>query len=110
MAKESIFTGLNNFKVYPITSAAFDEYFGFTDAEVRALLHAYDLDETYETVKAWYDGYRFGKADVYCPWDVINYCRDHISDSELPPQNYWINTSGNETMYHFIDEMEKSRN
>ena len=105
VAKESIFTGLNNFKVYPITSAAFDEYFGFTDAEVRALLHAYDLDETYETVKAWYDGYRFGKADVYCPWDVINYCRDHISDSELPPQNYWINTSGNETMYHFIDEM-----
>lgn len=105
VAKESIFTGLNNFKVYPITSAAFDEYFGFTDAEVRALLHAYDLDETYETVKAWYDGYRFGKADVYCPWDVINYCSDHISDSELPPQNYWINTSGNETIYHFIDEM-----
>ena len=69
------------------------------------MLHAYDLDETYETVKAWYDGYRFGKADVYCPWDVINYCSDHISDSELPPQNYWINTSGNETMYHFIDEM-----
>ena len=66
--KRKYFTGLNNFKVYPITSAAFDEYFGFTDAEVRALLQAYDLDETYETVKAWYDGYRFGKADVYCPW------------------------------------------
>ena len=105
IAKESIFTGLNNFKVYSITDQEFDETFGFTDAEVRALLHAYDLDETYEAVKAWYDGYRFGKADVYCPWDVINYCSDHISDSELPPQNYWINTSGNETIYHFIDEM-----
>ena len=105
VAKESIFTGLNNFKVYPITSAAFDEYFGFTDAEVRALLHAYDLDETYETVKAWYDGYRFGKADVYCPWDVINYCSDHRLEPDFPPQNYWINTSGNTILRHFIEDM-----
>ena len=73
VAKESIFTGLNNFKIFPITKVAFDEYFGFTDDEVRDMLHYYELDSDYETVKNWYDGYRFGKADVYCPWDVMNY-------------------------------------
>lgn len=70
------------------------------------MLHYYELDSDYETVKNWYDGYRFGKADVYCPWDVINYCSDHIEDPYLPPQNYWLNTSGNETIYHFIDGLE----
>ena len=106
VAKESIFTGLNNFKIFPITKVAFDEYFGFTDDEVRDMLHYYELDSDYETVKNWYDGYRFGKADVYCPWDVINYCSDHIEDPYLPPQNYWLNTSGNEMIYHFIDGLE----
>ena len=106
IAKESIFTGLNNFKIFPITKVAFDEYFGFTDDEVRDMLHYYELDSDYETVKNWYDGYRFGKADVYCPWDVINYCSDHIEDPYLPPQNYWLNTSGNEMIYHFIDGLE----
>ena len=108
VAKESIFTGLNNFKVYPITSAAFDEYFGFTDAEVRALLHAYDLDETYETVKAWYDGYRFGKADVYCPWDVINFVDRAKDDPEAKPEASWINTSGNDLVKHFIEKASKT--
>lgn len=106
VAKESIFTGLNNFKIFPITKVAFDEYFGFTDDEVRDMLHYYELDSDYETVKNWYDGYRFGKAYVYCPWDVINYCSDHIEDPYLPPQNYWLNTSGNEMIYHFIDGLE----
>ena len=70
--KESIFTGLNNFKVYSITDVDFDEYFGFTDEEVREILHYYNQDTHYEIVKQWYDGYRFGDLDVYCPWDVIN--------------------------------------
>ena len=105
VAKESIFTGLNNFKVYSITDVDFDEYFGFTDAEVRDMLHYYNQDNHYETVKEWYDGYRFGNTDVYCPWDVINYCDCHISASELPPKNYWLNTSGNDVINHFIDSV-----
>lgn len=109
VAKESIFTGLNNFKVYAITDVDFDEYFGFTDAEVREMLHYYGQDEHYETVKEWYDGYRFGKMDVYCPWDVINYCDRHISNPELPPQNYWTNTSGNEVIQHFIDSVDEEK-
>lgn len=88
VAKDSIFTGLNNFKVYPITKVAFDEYFGFTDDEVREMLDYYGMKQDYETVKDWYDGYRFGNVDVYCPWDVINYCSDHLEEPELPPQNY----------------------
>ena len=105
IAKESIFTGLNNFKVYPFTNPAFDEFFGFTDKEVVAMLHYYDLDEHYETVKSWYDGYQFGNTEIYCPWDVINYCGDHRLEPDLPPQNYWINTSGNTILRHFIEEM-----
>ena len=92
VAKESIFTGLNNFKVYSITDASFDESFGFTDTEVKTMLHYYHLDEHYKDVKEWYDGYRFGNADVYCPWDVINYCSDHIFQPQAPPKNYWVNT------------------
>lgn len=105
VAKESIFTGLNNFKVYSITDVDFDEYFGFTDAEVRDMLHYYSQDDHYETVREWYDGYRFGNTDVYCPWDVINYCDSHISVSEFPPKNYWLNTSGNDVINHFIDSV-----
>lgn len=109
VAKESIFTGLNNFKVYAITDVDFDEYFGFTDGEVREMLHYYGQDEHYEIVKEWYDGYRFGKVDVYCPWDVINYCDRHISNPELPPQNYWTNTSGNEVIQHFVDSVNEGK-
>ena len=95
IAKESIFTGLNNFKVYSITNTEFDETFGFTDEEVKTMLHDYEMDDRYDEVKEWYDGYRFGKADVYCPWDVVNYCNDHIHNPEAEPENYWMNTSGN---------------
>ena len=107
VAKESIFTGLNHFKIYPITKAVFDEYFGFTDDEVREMLRYYGMEADYETVKEWYDGYRFGKVDVYCPWDVINYCSDHIDDPKLLPQNYWLNTSSNEVIHRFIDSAGK---
>lgn len=106
IAKESIFTGLNNFKVYSITNVEFDEYFGFTDAEVKELLCYYKLDDHYDTVKEWYDGYRFGNKEVYCPWDVINYCNDHLSDPSAPPENYWLNTSSNDIINRFIDSMD----
>ena len=109
IAKESIFTGLNNFKVYPITMRAFDESFGFTDEEVQKMLKYYRLEEDYEIVKAWYDGYHFGDVDVYCPWDVINYCSDRQYDPKLEPQNYWANTSSNDIISHFIDGMGGQR-
>lgn len=107
IAKESIFTGLNNFKAYSITDKSFDETFGFTDAEVRELLRYYGQEKYYETVKEWYDGYRFGNVDVYCPWDVINFCSDHLADPGLEPKNYWANTSGNSVISHFIDRVGK---
>ncbi len=107
IAKESIFTGLNNFKVYSITDKSFDETFGFTDAEVKELLRYYGQEKYYETVKEWYDGYRFGNVDVYCPWDVINFCSDHLADPGLEPKNYWANTSGNSVISHFIDSVGK---
>ena len=103
VAKESIFTGLNNFNVFSITDEEFDESFGFTDDEVRQLLRYYGQDDKYDIVKAWYDGYRFGSEDVYCPWDVINYCNSHITNPDLEPKNYWLNTSGNDVIKHFID-------
>ena len=107
IAKESIFTGLNNFKVYSITDKSFDETFGYTDAEVKELLRYYGQEKYYETVKEWYDGYRFGNVDVYCPWDVINFCSDHLADPGLEPKNYWANTSGNSVISHFIDSVGK---
>lgn len=103
VAKESIFTGLNNFKTNSILDAEYDETFGFVDDEVKEMLHYYGQDTHYETVKAWYDGYRFGNADVYCPWDVINYCDAHRRNPMLPPENYWTNTSGNDVLKHFIE-------
>ena len=105
IAKESIFTGLNNFKVYSITNTEFDETFGFTNEEVRKMLVYYGLDSHFEEVKAWYDGNRFGNADVYCPWDVVNYCEDHKENTNAELQNYWMNTSGNEVIQHFVDSM-----
>ena len=105
IAKESIFTGLNNFKVYSITNTEFDETFGFTNEEVRKMLVYYGLDSHFEEVKAWYDGYRFGNTDVYCPWDVVNYCEDHKENTNAELQNYWMNTSGNEVIQHFVDSM-----
>lgn len=104
IAKESIFTGLNNFRVLSILNPQFDEYFGFTDVEVRALLEYYGLSEHYEQMKQWYDGYRFGKNDIYCPWDVINYCNNLCFDSDAVPQDFWSNTSGNTIVRRFIDK------
>ena len=109
IAKESIFTGLNNFKVYAITNVAFDEYFGFTDTEVRELLHYYGMDDKYNLVKEWYDGYRFGAIDIYCPWDVICYCDDLRRDRNLEPQNYWLHTSSNEMLRHFLQSLGKAQ-
>lgn len=108
VSKESIFTGLNNFKVLSITDNRFDEQFGFTDAEVKQLLAAYNLADHLEETKAWYDGYRFGAADVYCPWDVINHVDMLRSNPLARPQAYWINTSGNALVKRFIDMADRS--
>lgn len=103
IAKESIFTGLNNFKVYSILDAGFDETFGFTDDEVKAMLSYYHQEKQYDIVREWYDGYRFGRTNIYCPWDVMNYCSDYMDDPDTFPKNYWMNTSGNDVIEHFID-------
>lgn len=108
VSKESIFTGLNNFKILSITDNRFDEYFGFTEAEVCQLLKAYQLEDHLAETKEWYDGYRFGDADIYCPWDVISYA-DHLSaDPYAEPEAFWINTSGNDLVKRFIDKADKT--
>ena len=104
ISKESVFTGLNNLKVRSVTDVRFDEYFGFTDMEVKALLQYYGYPDSYDTAKKWYDGYRFGNVDVYCPWDVLNYCDSLLDDKEAQPENYWINTSSNDAVKRFIQE------
>ena len=108
ISKESIFTGLNNFKILSITDSRFDEQFGFTDLEVRKLLSDYHLEMRFAEVKEWYDGYRFGKADVYCPWDVINFVDRAKDDPEAKPEAYWINTSGNDLVKRFIEKASKT--
>lgn len=108
ISKESIFTRLNNFKVMSITDSRFDEQFGFTDEEVRKLLSDYGMDSHFDEVKEWYDGYQFGRADVYCPWDVINHA-DHLrDDSDAKPQTYWINSSGNSLVRRLINRADSS--
>lgn len=107
VAKESIFTGLNNPKVFSVTSVRFDEYFGFTDREVREMLGYYGLDNWYDSVRGWYDGYRFGNVDVYCPWDVINFCDDLTDEPDLEPRDYWSNTSGNDIVRYFMEKVDK---
>lgn len=106
VSKESIFTGLNNFNIYSITNVEFDEYFGFTDTEVKEMLSYYGIKECYDTVKEWYDGYQFGETDVYCPWDVINYCKNRCADVNALPEDYWSNTSGNAMVRRFIDKAD----
>lgn len=108
ISRESVFTGLNNFVVNTISDAAYDEYFGFTDREVRKLLEDYGLQNRYDTVKEWYDGYRFGKSNVYCPWDVLCYVRDLLCDADAFPELYWINTSSNSMVRRFIDKSNKN--
>ena len=108
ISKESIFTGLNNFKVMSITDTRFDEQFGFTDSEVKKLLSDYGMDSHFDEVKEWYDGYHFGRADVYCPWDVINHA-DHLrDDGDAKPQTYWINSSGNSLVKRLINRADSS--
>lgn len=108
VSKESIFTGLNNFKILSITDTRFDEHFGFTDEEVERLLEFYHMENRFAETKEWYDGYHFGNVDVYCPWDVINHV-DRIKDDPMAgPEAYWINTSGNELVKRFIDKAGKT--
>lgn len=103
---ESIFTGLNNFQVLSISDVGFDEYFGFTDNEVRQLLCYYRQEQSYRSIREWYDGYRFGNVDVYCPWDVLNHCQKLLADPSVQPQNYWINTSSNDVVRRFIEKSD----
>lgn len=107
IAKESIFTGLNNFNVFSITSVQFDEFFGFTDDEVAEMLKYFGLSDYHETIREWYDGYQFGKKAVYCPWDVISYCKNLCADPEALPEDYWSNTSSNSIVRRFIDKSNK---
>ena len=108
ISKESIFTGLNNFKVLSILDSRFDEQFGFTDQEVQKILNDYELSSHFEETKEWYDGYRFGKADIYCPWDVINYVEQLRYDPAAVPQDFWSNSSGNAMVRRFIDMADVS--
>lgn len=102
IAHESIFTGLNNLQIFSITNTQFDEHFGFSDREVMEMLEFYNVSHRYDLVKKWYDGYRFGDTDVYCPWDVINYCAALRANPKALPQAYWLNTSGNDIIRRFI--------
>ena len=102
ISKESIFTGLNNLKVHTISDVRYDEYFGFTNADVDELLDFYGLSVYKDTIRDWYDGYRFGDTDVYCPWDVINYCDELLAAPKTPPKNYWANTSGNDLIRRML--------
>ena len=102
ISKESIFTGLNNLRVLSISDVRFGEYFGFTDAEVKEMLACYGFSDKYGTIREWYDGYRFGNINVYCPWDVINYCDLLLSDPDADPENFWINSSGNDVVRRFV--------
>lgn len=102
ISKESIFTGLNNLRALSVSDVEFDEYFGFTDSEVKEMLEYYGLQQNYQTMKEWYDGYRFGNVEVYCPWDVICHCSKLCADRDALPQNYWSNTSSNDAVKKFI--------
>ncbi|MCD7715604.1 MAG: ATP-binding protein [Lachnospiraceae bacterium] len=104
IAKESIFTGLNNLTVFSISTVRFDEYFGFTDGEVREILSYYGFEDKYDVIKKWYDGYRFGNMDVYCPWDMISYCFELTGNPGARPRDYWSNTSGNAAVRHLIEK------
>ena len=108
ISKESIFTGLNNPKVHTISDVRYDEYFGFTNADVDELLDFYGLSVYKDTIRDWYDGYHFGDTDVYCPWDVINYCDELLADPGAEPENYWANTSGNDLIRRLLKKANQS--
>ena len=106
ISKESIFTGLNNFEVLSILNDQYDESFGFTDNEVEKLLDDYTFSDHYPEVKEWYDGYHFGNTDIYCPWDVIRYCKSLCADPNAMPEDFWSNSSGNAIVRRFIDKAD----
>ncbi len=108
VSKESIFTGLNNFEINSIVDIDHDEQFGFTDDEVMKLLSDYDRSERYYDAKEWYDGYHFGNADIYCPWDVINFAKKLVSDPSARPSAFWINSSGNDMVKRFVDKADQT--
>ncbi len=108
ISKESIFSGLNNFNAYTVKDVQYNEYFGFSDSEVEKLLDYYGFTEKYNAIKEWYDGYRFGNLEIYCPWDVISYCHALKMNSSANPQNYWVNTSSNNIIRKFIDKADRT--
>ena len=108
ISKESIFTGLNNLKVHTVSDVRYDEFFGFTDSDVDELLQFYGLSAYKNMFQDWYDGYRFGDVDVYCPWDVINYCDELLADPEACPKNYWANTSGNDLILRLLKKADQT--
>ena len=108
ISKESIFTGLNNLKIHTVSDTRYDEYFGFTDEDVDELLDFYGLTAYKDVVRKWYDGYIFGKINVYCPWDVINYCDELLADPTIPPKNYWANTSGNSLILRLLQKADQT--
>ena len=107
ISKESIFTGLNNLKVHTISDLRYDEFFGFTNSDVDELLKFYGLSSYKDVIRDWYDGYRFGDTEVYCPWDVINYCDELLANPSAPPQNYWANTSGNDLILRLLRKADQ---
>ena len=108
ISKESIFTGLNNLKIHTVSDTRYDEYFGFTDEDVDELLDFYGLTAYKDVVRKWYDGYIFGKINVYCPWDVINYCDELLADPTISPKNYWANTSGNSLILRLLQKADQT--
>lgn len=106
ISRESIFTGFNNFNVYTVQNVRYNEFFGFTDKEVRKMLNDYGFEGQYGAVKEWYDGYRFGNLAIYCPWDVVRYCDDLRDGNAVEPQNYWVNTSSNDIVRKFIEKAD----
>lgn len=108
ISKESIFTGLNNLKVHGISDVRYDEYFGFTESDVKTMLDFYGLSSHRDEIRGWYDGYRFGNVDVYCPWDVINYCDVLLADPSAEPENYWANTSGNDLVRRLLKKADQT--
>lgn len=108
ISKESIFTGLNNLKVHTISDVRYDEFFGFTSTDVDEILSFYELSSYKGVICDWYDGYRFGNVEVYCPWDVINYCDELLADPIAPPKNYWANTSGNDLILRLLKKADQT--
>ena len=108
ISKESIFTGLNNLKAHTISDVRYDEFFGFTDSDVDEMLNFYGLSSYKNAIRDWYDGYRFGNVDVYCPWDVINYCDELLADPGAEPENYWANTSGNDLIRRLLKKANQT--